>query len=672
MYGLLISFFLRPTLLTAQKVQIEKEPLWVTVNTIDYSNTNLDKDAEDGYIDVDYEKQISVEQQCVYYRRAEKIISESGIQNVSQISQSYDPSYEQLVFHTIKIIRDGKTINKLEPSKFKVIQQETELSRSIYNGNLSAVLILEDVRKGDVIEYSYSIKGFNPILRGKFAENLSAGFSVPVYNMYYKLISSNKRNLTIKNSLTNVQPIISKTANENIYEWKFNDINAIHEEDMTPSWYDPYPAVMISEFKSWKEINDWAVALFPKNITLSSSLKQKTEELRAAGNTDEERVLTAIKFVQDDVRYMGIEMGENSHKPNNPNKIFAQRFGDCKDKSYLLCTILRTMGIEANPVLINTDYKKQIQNWLPTPYAFDHTTVQIKLADKIYWIDPTISYQRGKLNDISFPDYQIGLVLTDTTTNLTHISLQDKGMVKTKEVFTVPTMYGKVRLDVTTEYTGSYADNMREQFKDNSVYGMQKSFLNFYISYYDETSIADSLEVKDDESKGMFTITEHYDIDNFWSDEKDEKKVSFSAFLINSVIKKPKDIARKMPVSVDYPAHYIEDIEINLPETWDAEKSQHHLSCAAFNLNSKFDSHKNKITLHYDYETLKDFVSPEESKDFIADCAEFSNKLGYQLTYDTNINNSNETKASFPPLLTFLMIGGSVVALVWWTQKRRS
>src|SRR3954447_9340525 len=290
MYGLIVSFFLQPNLVTAQKIHIEKEPLWVTVNTIDYSNANLDRGAEDGYVDVDFEKQISVEQQCTYYRRAEKIISESGIQNASQISESYDPSYEQIVFHTIKIIRDGKLINKLEPSKFKVIQQETELNRSIYNGDLSAVLILEDVRKGDVIDYSYSIKGFNPIFKGRFAEDLPAGFSVPIYSMYYKVVSSGKRNLTIKNSLTNIQPVISKTANENIYEWRFNNVNAIHEEDMTPSWYDPYPEVMVSEFSSWKEINDWAVALFPKNISLSSSLKEKIEAIRAAGSTDEERV----------------------------------------------------------------------------------------------------------------------------------------------------------------------------------------------------------------------------------------------------------------------------------------------------------------------------------------------------------------------------------------------
>lgn len=340
----------------------------------------------------------------------------------------------------------------------------------------------------------------------------------------------------------------------------------------------------------------------------------------------------------------------------------------------MLCTILRRLGIEANPVLINTNYKSAIENWLPTPYAFDHTTVQIKLADEFYWIDATISYQRGYLKNISFPDYQTGLVLTDTTTTFTHIPLRETGMVKTREVFTIPGMHGKVKLDVTTEYTGSYADNMREEFKNNSMYDMQKSFRNFYAGYYDETSVADSLEIKENENDGSFTVIEHYNIDSFWNGEKSEKKGSFSAFLINSIMHKPKDIARKMPFAIQYPAHYSEDVEINLPEMWDAEESQHHISCAAFNLNSKFDYSKKKITLHYDYESLKDFVSPEESKDFLAGYTQFSDKLGYELTYNTNNNlkNESETKAGFSPFVAFVMIGGSAIALIWWRLKRRT
>ena len=68
-------------------------------------------------------------------------------------------------------------------------------------------------------------------------------------------------------------------------------------------------------------------------------------------------------------------MGKNSYKPHSPDRVMQQRFGDCKDKSYLLCTLLQAMNIEASPVLISTSYKKTITNWLPSPALFDHCTV---------------------------------------------------------------------------------------------------------------------------------------------------------------------------------------------------------------------------------------------------------------------------------------------------------
>src|SRR5215831_8107322 len=100
-YGLMVIFVICPTLqLSAQheKVHVEKAPTWIVADSADYTNTFLDKDAEDGYIDLLHEEQISVEQQWMYHKTAIKILSEAGIQNSSQISEDYDPSYQQLVF----------------------------------------------------------------------------------------------------------------------------------------------------------------------------------------------------------------------------------------------------------------------------------------------------------------------------------------------------------------------------------------------------------------------------------------------------------------------------------------------------------------------------------------------------------------------------------------------
>jgi hypothetical protein len=38
------------------------------------------------------------------------------------------------------------------------------------NGQESAVLVLDDVHVGDTIDYSYSIKGSNPVFAGHFSD----------------------------------------------------------------------------------------------------------------------------------------------------------------------------------------------------------------------------------------------------------------------------------------------------------------------------------------------------------------------------------------------------------------------------------------------------------------------------------------------------------------------
>ena len=111
--------------------------------------------------------------------------------------------------------------------KIKVIQQETELDRHIYDQSLSAILLLEDIRKGDIIEYSYTIKGFNTIFKGRYADVYDVGFTVPVYNLYYKMVVPKGRQITIKNSQTNLQPIIKEFNTETIYEWKLANLTSL-------------------------------------------------------------------------------------------------------------------------------------------------------------------------------------------------------------------------------------------------------------------------------------------------------------------------------------------------------------------------------------------------------------------------------------------------------------
>ena len=655
-------------------------PSWVARTTADYNSAKVPGDVEDGYIYLAMERQVNIATRTVYHKSVIKIVTEAGIQNGSQVSVSFDPSYQRLFFHTIQIVRDGQAINKLDLKKIKTVRQETDLGRSIYNGTVTAVLFLEDVRKGDRIEYAYSVEGFNPVFKDKYSSSLQTQYGAPIGDLLYRIVCPADRRLYVKNRLTDKQPVITDQGTDKIYQWEFNNVTALRSQDALPSWYDPYPSIMISEYASWNEVCKWALPLFTPRAQLSGGLKGKIEEIRSAAGADEEKkVLMALRFVQDEVRYMGIEMGVNSHKPNDPDKIFAQRFGDCKDKSFLLCTILKALGIEASPVLINSTDKQEIMGWLPTPLVFDHATVRVRLGNKYYWFDPTISFQRGGIKDISYPDYKCGLVVTDTTTGLAAIPLQDAGQVVAKENFTMKDTHGPASLEVVTRYTGSFADELRSEVNSNTKADLQQTYLDFYNNFYEGTKVSDSLKIKEDEKEGAITTYEYYTIHKLWEPEKGVNRAAFDGLLIGSLVKKPKEHDRTMPIALTYPAHYTEEIQIKVPEDWHFEQAPSEIRSPYFVFNQTINATDRMVNIKYEYQALKDHISIPEASDYLSDYDKLKDDLAYELTEGSSLSSSSSSSdrpvrttnsGGNGNLLKALLCLGLIAGITYFARRR--
>jgi Domain of Unknown Function with PDB structure (DUF3857)/Transglutaminase-like superfamily len=667
-----LLFISTSVLSQSSKISIAKEPAWITKNIMDYNKNALDKNAEDGYIDIAFEKQYNLSDQSLYIFESKKIISQSGVQNASEVYASFDPSYQQLIFHTLRVIRNGTTVNQLKISNIKTVHQEKELRNFIYNGRIDAVLILEDIRKGDVIEYSYTLKGANPIFKNKFTAALGLNFTTPIYEIYYKLIVPQGRKLNFKNLNHANEPVTSSVNGQQVFEWKKMDVPPLVMQDYTPVWFNPYAEVLISEFNSWKEVNDWALELFPSKKILSAALQAKIKEIENTNSGDEQKVQAALKFVQDDIRYMGIEMGINSHKPADPSKVFAQRFGDCKEKSYLLSCMLAAMNIEARPVLINTTDQHTLHDMLPAPVNFDHVTVRIKLNNNYYWFDPTIAYQRGDIKNLFYPDYQAGLVITDSTTALTTISFRSVSQQHVNEYFRVTSMSGGGTLIVTSTFQGNDADDVRRQFNNSSIKELMNSYQKFYASYYEDIK-ADSLTYKDDDSTGIFSTKEYYSIPDFWKKGNGTlKRFSFSAFTIGSNLKRVKEKEREMPIGLNFPAKYKEDITIELPQEWSVTESEKHKKNECYTYNYKFYCNSNVVHLSADYENLKDHASIDEASSYFKDLnanedfASFEISSGDELVKDASkpVNKTNSN------LISLLVIGAIAGGVVWWGKRK--
>jgi len=343
---------------------------------------------------VNRQENIAKEQMFAHY--SVKILNAEGLQEMADLSIDFDPSYQELVFHGIDVIRGTKVKNHLANSSIKMVQRETSLERNIYDGRLTAIINLKDIRVGDIIDYSYSIIGYNPVFNGKYSDKIYLQHSVPVEHIYIRLIVPNDRTLQFKYNNGAYKPKYYPSENGKSYVWEQRNVPIILYDINTPVWYDTYPSVYISDYSSWGSIVNWGLGLFSLNESQKNQLKESVGGF-IEHNSIDSTIIRAIRFTQDEIRYLGFINGLNSHKPHLPTTVLTQRYGDCKDKSFLLSEILKSYGIDASPVLVHTSNGPSLENDLPSPSAFDHCIVQLNKNGDTYFIDPTISTQGGDL-----------------------------------------------------------------------------------------------------------------------------------------------------------------------------------------------------------------------------------------------------------------------------------
>ncbi|MGZ4973624.1 MAG: DUF3857 domain-containing protein [Limisphaerales bacterium] len=592
-----------------------------------------------------YEREVQTEAQESYSHAAKVILNSSGVQKGSSVSADFDPEYQHLTVHTVRIRRGTNFISELDPSRFKVIQRERDLDRHMYDGSLSAVIFLEDVRVGDIIEYEYTIRGFNPIHKGKFARIYNLQWGVPVATQRYRILYPAGRTLYVRQRNGAPAPRASETKNFKELLWDIGDMPPMVWEGSVPSWFDSTPAIEISEFKTWHDVAVWAADLYSKPRSVPNELNETIAGWKKTSKTPEELAAHALQFVQDEIRYLGIESGVHSHEPTDPQLVYSRRFGDCKDKALLLCTILESLGLRAHPVAVNDSWRKAIGNWQPTPLAFDHIVVQLICSNKTYWLDPTAHLQRGRLEDRFFRDFGFGLVFDSATTNLVQIPPFQTGTPHRAvfETFRFRNTNGLVEMTVKTIARGKEADDLRRQLADSSLAEMEKSYIDYYAAYYLSIQQAAPLLVKDDVVSNTIETTEQYKITNIWKTSSAHQTLScsFDARTINDILQVPSRNSRNMPFRLSHPVHREHHARILLVEDWEVQAEATNITTKAFRFSMKVRPQRRVIDMDYEYQSLRDAIEPAEFPAYFEAISRVSELLEFPIEKPNESSSKN-------------------------------
>jgi hypothetical protein len=148
----------------------------------------------------------------------------------------------------------------------------------------------------------------------------------------------------------------------------------IPEEPMIPQLTEISPVIVGSTFKTWDEFRKWYAEAVRGFTEPDDEVRRVAAELTKGKKTREEKLRALFEFVADDIRYVNYVSGE-WWLPNRPQQLLARREGDCDDKAMLLITLLRSVGIEAQEVMVQTRMTGQPSVLLSKSAAvpmFDH------------------------------------------------------------------------------------------------------------------------------------------------------------------------------------------------------------------------------------------------------------------------------------------------------------
>ena len=135
------------------------------------------------------DRQIAPDQSTRYTRYVRRLETPQAVQEAGRIEFDFDPATQLLLIHAISIFRNGELTNFTKLDQVDVIQKERGLNKSIYAGSVTALILLKDLRTGDVIDVESSIVSDDAIFSNHswFSENFE--HPLPVGHQYFSWLS---------------------------------------------------------------------------------------------------------------------------------------------------------------------------------------------------------------------------------------------------------------------------------------------------------------------------------------------------------------------------------------------------------------------------------------------------------------------------------------------------
>lgn len=502
-----------------------------------------------------------------------KILNERGIQKYGDIAIPYQPNTQNIGVNIARTIAPDGTELMPPDEAFNDVTPPGLLAYNLYSDMMWRVISMVGLSPGVCIEYKVTLEDKLEQVTGNKTW-ITGGYnfqsSEVTLETVFALRLPQDYPIQWKTDNFEIEPEISDDANGIVqYIWRNGEVPALKTEDRMPHINDIAMRLRYSSIESWQDVYKWYKDLAKGRYVSDEHIQKTVESLISNLKTDNEIIREIYHFVSKQIRYVGIELGQSAYQPSAAAEVLQKQYGDCKDKTTLLISMLDLVGIKAYPVMVSTAPYERVNTTLPSLSQFNHMIAAIPIdKHKYIWMDATSN--TCSYGDLPYKNQgRLGFLIGDSDGTFVDIPIfpaDFNKLISKTELWL--NSDGSTRGEVHLHLTGQYNLNARwtykqippSDWKNTLAAELNPLFPNIVI---DDATI---LDLSDADLPLKIVIDFHI--------EKNVTALNNQALLqmpIDEFSGYAKIVAaseRLYPLDLYYPMQIEKTIQIHLPDGW--------------------------------------------------------------------------------------------------------
>ena len=500
-----------------------------------------------------------------YSEVAFKIQNPQGL-DAGNLSVVWQPSTDSVTVNKVQIRRGDKVIDVLAAGQtFTVLRRETNLDAATLDGTLTATIQPEDLQEGDIVDFATTTESSDPVLKGHVEAIFGVWDALPMQSAHAKLSWPSSLHVVTRESSDLPPARRSTAAGTAQLELSAANVEPVIAPKGAPQRFAIGRIGEATDFASWADLANLFIPLFrdASVIPASGPLHDEVEKIRASSSDPKQRAQQALALVENRVRYVALLMGRGGYVPANADTTWSRRFADCKGKTALLLGMLHSLGIEAEPVLVQSKVGDVVADRLPMVSLFDHVLVRAHIGGKAYWLDGTRTGDTD-LDSLAIPNFGWGLPLV-ANAQLVHIvpaPLDVPGSDMVVDIDATDGVYAPARVTGDETVRGDEAVATQAQLSALSEAQRQQAFQFLWASLFDFANFKSGAFTYDKAKRELhLTMTGDGKLD--WSD-------GYFHMPDSSVSYRPKFDRQPgpfhdAPIALDYPNYNKSTVRLHVP-----------------------------------------------------------------------------------------------------------